>query len=282
MTDYSIGQEISESKNSRTRFAGGGVRDGNASKKPRFDLLYPKNQPYERQMMTRFAEWMRRGAEKYPQYQECDCAAIMKTEESTPKISAETATSASSGPETPSLRNDSGSILASGRRNPETYNVNTNPTEYGQRNASIDGRTTDSRNPSSKHSSMRDALSVENSLRMSTTTTRTVQSEKDVVSASERGFATDATSDSDTTKGGSNSTGMLHWPTCSSRLKTPGGGGRNWEQFSSEDALQHAEASLGRHYAQYVTGDTSEDHAAAIWFNVMCLEYVKQRIEGEF
>lgn len=108
----------------RTVFPGGGVRDGRAAEKPRFDLLFPKLQPYELQLMTRWAEWMRLGAQKYAD--------------------------------------------------------------------------------------------------------------------------------------------------------------RNWEEFQSPEALAHAEASLGRHYAAFAAGRTDEDHAAAIVFNVMCIEYVKQRLAGKF
>jgi hypothetical protein len=34
--------------------------------RPRFDLLYPLDVPYEKQLMTRFAAHMAKGAEKYP------------------------------------------------------------------------------------------------------------------------------------------------------------------------------------------------------------------------
>lgn len=48
----------------RESFAGGMVRDTETGK-PRFDLLYPSLMPYQRQMLTRVAALMARGAEKY-------------------------------------------------------------------------------------------------------------------------------------------------------------------------------------------------------------------------
>lgn len=48
----------------RTAFEGGGVRDG-AEKVERFELAWTADQPYEDQMLTRYARWMARGADKY-------------------------------------------------------------------------------------------------------------------------------------------------------------------------------------------------------------------------
>lgn len=48
----------------RSEYTSGMVRDTQEGK-PRFDLLLPKGIPYEKQMLTRFAELMARGAEKY-------------------------------------------------------------------------------------------------------------------------------------------------------------------------------------------------------------------------
>jgi hypothetical protein len=48
----------------RAEFSNGGVRD-TESGKPRFDLLLPKNVPYDEQLLTRVALLMGRGAEKY-------------------------------------------------------------------------------------------------------------------------------------------------------------------------------------------------------------------------
>jgi hypothetical protein len=48
----------------RAAFGNGGVRDTQEGK-PRFDLIFPKNVPYEHQLITRLAALMARGAEKY-------------------------------------------------------------------------------------------------------------------------------------------------------------------------------------------------------------------------
>jgi hypothetical protein len=48
----------------RAAFANGGVRDTNEGKL-RLDLVMPKNVPFEDQLLVRWAELMRRGAEKY-------------------------------------------------------------------------------------------------------------------------------------------------------------------------------------------------------------------------
>lgn len=50
----------------RVEFAGGGVRDPETGK-PRFDLLLPEGIPFEEQILTRFANHMAKGAEKYSQ-----------------------------------------------------------------------------------------------------------------------------------------------------------------------------------------------------------------------
>lgn len=55
-------------------------------------------------------------------------------------------------------------------------------------------------------------------------------------------------------------------------------GERNWERFSTPEVLQRCLASLGRHYAAFMVGDTSEDHAAAIRANVQFIEYIRERI----
>lgn len=48
----------------RQQFEGGGVRD-TAEGKPRFDLLWPKDVPYEAQFLTQMAQVLQQGAEKY-------------------------------------------------------------------------------------------------------------------------------------------------------------------------------------------------------------------------
>jgi Domain of unknown function (DUF5664) len=55
---------------------------------------------------------------------------------------------------------------------------------------------------------------------------------------------------------------------------------RNWEQFSDPAALDRAKSSAARHFEQWFNGETDEDHAAAVLFNVTAGEYVKGVIGG--
>jgi hypothetical protein len=55
---------------------------------------------------------------------------------------------------------------------------------------------------------------------------------------------------------------------------------RNWEIANSEEELERFKGSAFRHFQQWYCGETDEDHAAAIWFNVMCAEFVKGRLAG--
>lgn len=55
---------ITKDSGERQNFESGMVRDTQQGK-PRFDLLMPKDVPYSDQLLTRFAELMARGAEKY-------------------------------------------------------------------------------------------------------------------------------------------------------------------------------------------------------------------------
>ncbi|ASU78509.1 hypothetical protein CDG81_09705 [Actinopolyspora erythraea] len=53
---------------------------------------------------------------------------------------------------------------------------------------------------------------------------------------------------------------------------------RNWEKFEDKDALERAKSSLLRHVMQLVNGETDEDHAAAVMFNVMAVEHVRSKL----
>lgn len=56
---------------------------------------------------------------------------------------------------------------------------------------------------------------------------------------------------------------------------------RNWEQARTEVELGRYKASALRHLIQWLTGETDEDHAAAVMFNLMGAEYVKYRMRAE-
>ncbi|AIG78420.1 Hypothetical protein AJAP_27880 [Amycolatopsis japonica] len=57
---------------------------------------------------------------------------------------------------------------------------------------------------------------------------------------------------------------------------------RNWEKFSDQAALDRARSSAFRHFMQWFNGETDEDHAAAVVFNLKAAEYVKGRLAGRW
>lgn len=52
----------------------------------------------------------------------------------------------------------------------------------------------------------------------------------------------------------------------------------NWTRAQGPEELQRARDSAARHFYQWMRGDTDEDHAAAVWFNLDVAEYVKGRM----
>lgn len=52
-------------------------------------------------------------------------------------------------------------------------------------------------------------------------------------------------------------------------------GERNWELANSQEELNRFKASALRHMMQWLDGDETEDHAAAVAFNVAAVEFVK-------
>jgi hypothetical protein len=57
---------------------------------------------------------------------------------------------------------------------------------------------------------------------------------------------------------------------------------RNWELFSDREALSRAHSSAFRHFMQWLNGEVDEDHAAAVWFNIMAAEYIKGVLDGRW
>lgn len=57
-------------------------------------------------------------------------------------------------------------------------------------------------------------------------------------------------------------------------------GRRNWQLASSEEELDRFKASAFRHFVQWITGETDEDHAAAVFFNITAAEYVRRNAPG--
>jgi hypothetical protein len=53
---------------------------------------------------------------------------------------------------------------------------------------------------------------------------------------------------------------------------------RNWMLAAGQEELERFRESFSRHSEQWLRGDTDEDHAAAIIFNLNGAEYVKDRL----
>lgn len=55
-------------------------------------------------------------------------------------------------------------------------------------------------------------------------------------------------------------------------------GENNWMKAQTEEELTRFKASAERHLQQLLRGDTDEDHAAAVVFNIAGIEYTRERI----
>lgn len=56
-------------------------------------------------------------------------------------------------------------------------------------------------------------------------------------------------------------------------------GRANWTLANSRDEYQRFKESAFRHFISWYRGETNEDHAAAIFFNVNGAEYVKEQLQ---
>lgn len=56
---------------------------------------------------------------------------------------------------------------------------------------------------------------------------------------------------------------------------------RNWEKADSSDELERYHSSAFRHFMQWVAGETDEDHAAAVMFNLLAAETLKYKLAQE-
>jgi len=52
---------------------------------------------------------------------------------------------------------------------------------------------------------------------------------------------------------------------------------RNWEKADSIEELDRAKASAFRHFMQWFAGETDEDHAAAVFFNINEVETIRYK-----
>ena len=54
---------------------------------------------------------------------------------------------------------------------------------------------------------------------------------------------------------------------------------RNWMKAEGDKELDRARSSAFRHFMQWFNGETDEDHAAAVWFNINQVEYIKEQAD---
>lgn len=52
---------------------------------------------------------------------------------------------------------------------------------------------------------------------------------------------------------------------------------RNWMKANGQEELDRFKESALRHFMQWYEGETDEDHAAAVFFNINGAEYVRSR-----
>jgi phytoene dehydrogenase-like protein len=54
---------------------------------------------------------------------------------------------------------------------------------------------------------------------------------------------------------------------------------RNWEKAAGKEEMDRFKGSALRHMMQWFNGETDEDHAAAVFFNIMAYEATKYKIK---
>jgi hypothetical protein len=55
---------------------------------------------------------------------------------------------------------------------------------------------------------------------------------------------------------------------------------RNWEKASGVKEMTRFKKSALRHFMQWYFGFSDEDHASAVWFNIMGYETTKYKVEN--
>jgi hypothetical protein len=56
---------------------------------------------------------------------------------------------------------------------------------------------------------------------------------------------------------------------------------RNWEVAETEEELNRFKESAARHFEQRLCWENDEDHASAVWFNIMGAEMVKYKLKNK-
>lgn len=55
---------------------------------------------------------------------------------------------------------------------------------------------------------------------------------------------------------------------------------RNWMKAAGTEEMERFRESAVRHFFQWLRGDTDEDHAAAVFFNINGHEYVREKLNA--
>ena len=58
-------------------------------------------------------------------------------------------------------------------------------------------------------------------------------------------------------------------------------GRRNWQMANSQEEIERFKASAFRHFVQWLTNETDEDHMSAVMFNLLACEHTKWRMEED-
>lgn len=58
-------------------------------------------------------------------------------------------------------------------------------------------------------------------------------------------------------------------------------GYRNWEKADSEEELIRFKASAFRHFVQWFKDIDDEDHAAAVFFNINAVEFLREKLNKQ-
>lgn len=56
-------------------------------------------------------------------------------------------------------------------------------------------------------------------------------------------------------------------------------GARTWQKAATQEELDRFKESAERHLMQYLEGDKTEDHAAAVLFNLAGAEFVQEKLK---
>lgn len=71
------------------------------------------------------------------------------------------------------------------------------------------------------------------------------------------------------------------WAEHLTRAADTHGGKRNWLRANTQEELERAKESALRHMMQWINGDSDEDHAAAVFFNINLFENIKTKLNDK-